>query len=96
MGSARANRAATGTPSPLPSDAEPSAAWADLIAAEFAKPQFMTTTSGPGNEPGTRIYTLEFTFVGDVGERAEAARAARDALEDAFRAAGRAINGPAT
>jgi hypothetical protein len=72
-----------------------SAGWADLIAAEFAKPQFMTTTSGPGAIDGTRAYSLEFSFVGRVGEQAEAARAARDALEDAFRAAGRAINGAA-
>lgn len=75
--------------------AQHSAGWVDLIAAEFAKPQFMTTTTGPGHSPGTRRYSVEFTFVGRNGAEAEAARDARDALEDAFRAAGRAINGDA-
>lgn len=57
--------------------------WAGLIAAEFAMPQFMTSTAGDGK------YSLNFSFSGPE------ARERCDALGFAFRAAGLAINGDA-
>lgn len=50
------------------------------LAEEFAKPQFMTTTSGIG------LHTLQFSFHG------EGARERRDALHDAIRTAAKAVN----
>lgn len=52
----------------------------EALATEFAKPQFMTTTSGGG------VHVLAFTFHGDEGW------ARRDALHDAMRAAAKAVN----
>jgi hypothetical protein len=70
-------------PSAAKSDGLCKPEWANLIAAEFAKPQFMTTEAQGGE------YRLIFHF--DHTGAAERCHA----LEDAFRAAGRAINGPA-
>lgn len=56
----------------------------ELLAAEFRKPQFMTTTNGPGHDG--RRFTLEFTFVGGDVERQR-----RDNLQDAIRAIAKAL-----
>ncbi len=59
----------------------------DDLRAQFQKPQFMTTSSGPASIPGHMKYSLEFSFVGDCGDEAIAARDARDRLHDAIKKA---------
>lgn len=67
-------------------------AFADLCA-EFAKPQFMTTTNGPASIQGMQRYTVEFTFVGERGQPGgHEARQRRDDLHAAFRKLAAAVN----
>lgn len=82
-GSSRTESGGSPAQEPAKTDGLCKSDWADLIAAEFAKPQFMTSSAVGGH------YSITFRFSG------EGARERCHALEDAFRAAGRAINGPA-